>query len=83
MVKQAVKLTFLAMMVLLTTIGKAQAFLHYITKSGDKLYDGQNVFRFMGVNAANINGHYDGYKNTAPEFGYAYDPIELSYEMES
>lgn len=71
------------MMVLTTTLCKAQPFLHYITKSGDRLYDGKKVFRFIGVNAPSINGHYDGYRNTNADLGYAYDLTELSYEMES
>lgn len=59
------------------------AFTHFVTRDGDKLTDGKNVFRFIAVNTPNINGHYDGYKNTNPGSGYVYDPIELSYEMEA
>jgi len=81
--KRVVKLIGLAMMSLITIISQAQPFAYYITKIGDKLYDGQKVFRFIGVNAPSINGQYDGYKYTNPESGYAYDPTELSYEMES
>lgn len=79
----ALKLTCLAITAFMTTVCKAAPFLHYITKSGDKLYEGQTVFRFIGVNVPDITGHYDGYKNTAPESGYAYDPTELGYEMEN
>lgn len=61
----------------------AYGFDHFITREGDQLKDGDEVFRFISVNAPNINGHYDGYKNTNPESGYIYDPIELSYEMEA
>ncbi|MPR37363.1 hypothetical protein [Salmonirosea aquatica] len=62
---------------------KADAFTHFITRDGDQLKDGEKVFRFISVNTPNINGHYDGYKNTNPASGYVYDPIELSYEMEA
>ncbi|RKD90336.1 glycoside hydrolase 5 family protein [Mangrovibacterium diazotrophicum] len=62
---------------------KLFAFDNFITRHGDQLMDGKQVFRFIGVNAPNINGHYDGYMNTNPESGYLYDPIELSFEMES
>lgn len=82
MVRQVITLAGVAMMVLITTTGKAQPFLHYIKKSGDKLYEGKKVFRFIGVNTPGINGQYDGYRNTPPHAGYAYDPTELSYEME-
>jgi len=61
----------------------ANAFTNFITRDGDQLKDGKNVFRFISVNTPNINGHYDGYKNTNPESGYIYDPIELSFEMEA
>ena len=61
----------------------AYAFDNFITRNGDKLKDGENIFRFISVNTPNINGHYDGYKNTNPESGYIYDPIELSFEMEA
>jgi len=71
------------MTVLIATISNAAPFNHYITKKGDRLYDGENVFRFVGVNAPAINGHYDGYKNTNPESGYVYDPLEMSFEIES
>lgn len=63
--------------------GQETAFLNFITRDGDKLKDGKNIFRFISVNTPNINGHYDGYKNTNPESGYIYDPIELSFEMEA
>ncbi len=59
------------------------AFNNFITRDGDQLKDGTNIFRFISVNAPNINGHYDGYKNTNPGSGYIYDPMELSYEMEA
>ncbi|RYY25491.1 MAG: hypothetical protein EOO04_11870 [Chitinophagaceae bacterium] len=71
------------MMLFLVNTSHATPFKNYITKKGDRLYDGEQIFRFVGVNAANINGHYDGYKNTNPESGYVYDPMELSFEMES
>jgi mannan endo-1,4-beta-mannosidase len=61
----------------------ADAFTHFITRDGDHLKDGNKVFRFIAVNTPNINGQYDGYKNTNPASGYIYDPIELSYEMEA
>lgn len=61
----------------------ADDFTHFITRKGDQLMDGNRVFRFISVNTPNINGHYDGYKNTNPASGYVYDPIELSYEMEA
>jgi mannan endo-1,4-beta-mannosidase len=61
----------------------AFAFDHFIKRDGDKLKDGEKTFRFIAVNAPNINGHYDGYKNTNPSSGYIYDPMELSYEMEA
>ncbi|TDB67413.1 glycoside hydrolase 5 family protein [Arundinibacter roseus] len=64
------------------SLSRAQSLDNFITRKGDKLYDGDKVFRFIGVNTPNINGHYDGYKNTNPASGYAYDPMELSYEME-
>ncbi|MEI6143535.1 MAG: hypothetical protein WCP85_29935 [Mariniphaga sp.] len=57
--------------------------VNFITRNGDQLKDGEKVFRFIGVNAPNINGQYDGYKNANPESGYLYDPIELSFEMEN
>lgn len=83
MLKQLATLLGVPMMVFITTISHAQTFRHYITKNGDRLFEGQKVFRFIGVNVPDINGHYDGYKGTHPESGYAYDPTELSYEMES
>ena len=58
-------------------------FEHFITREGDKLKEGDRVFRFIAVNAPNINGQYDGYKNTNPSSGYIYDPVELSFEMET
>ncbi|UBM59972.1 hypothetical protein LAG90_04825 [Marinilongibacter aquaticus] len=61
----------------------SRAFDHFITREGDKLMDGHKLFRFIAVNAPNINGHYDGYKNTNPSSGYIYDPVELDYEMEA
>jgi len=82
MVKKIVRMIGMAMMTLIITISQAQPFFNFITKSGDKLYDGQKVFRFIGVNAPSINGQYDAIKNTNPQSGYAYDPTELSYEME-
>lgn len=81
--RQIASMILLTMMLLITIIGRAQPLSQFITKSGDKLYEGQHVFKFIGINAPTINGYYDGYRNTAAEFGYAYDPIELSYEMES
>ncbi|MHA4846185.1 cellulase family glycosylhydrolase [Flavitalea antarctica] len=80
--QKALFITILTMM-LTGTITQATPFRDFITRKGDRLYDGQKIFRFVGVNAPNINGHYDGYKNTNPESGYVYDPIELSFEMES
>lgn len=62
---------------------QAKAFNYFITRDGDQLKDGKNIFRFISVNAPNINGHYDGYKNTNPDCAYIYDPIELSFEMEA
>ncbi|MBB5282594.1 hypothetical protein HNQ92_000715 [Rhabdobacter roseus] len=62
---------------------QAQPFERFITRRGDQLYDGNTVFRFIGVNTPNITGHHDGYQNTNPASGYAYDPMELTYEMES
>ncbi len=61
----------------------ASAFSYFITRDGDQLKDGKNIFRFISVNTPNINGHYDGYKNTNPDCGYIYDPIDLSFEMEA
>lgn len=83
MIKLPIRLISIVWMLSFATFCKAQPFLHYITKSGDKLYEGEKIFRFIGVNAPSINGHYDGYRNTNPESGYAYDPTELTYEMES
>ena len=80
------RLTILStLLIMLTTSAKSQAtpFNSYITRNGDKLYEGNKVFRFIGVNAPSINAHYDGYRDTNPESGYAYDPTELGYEMES
>ena len=45
--------------------------------------NGTKEFRFIGVNAPNLTGPYDGYKNTNPSSGYIYDPIELTFEMEA
>lgn len=67
----------------ITTICHSQTLRHHITKKGDRLFEGEKVFRFIGVNTPSINGHYDGYKNTNPESRYEYDPTELSFEMES
>ncbi len=78
-----IKYVFSILILLVVTICKANPFPRFITRSGDLLKDGEKVFRFIGVNAPNINGHYDGYKNTYPGSGYVYDPIELTYEMES
>lgn len=79
------KATFLSIVINLGLVVQlnAQAFTHFITRNGDQLKDGNSVFRFISVNTPNINGHYDGYKNTNPASGYVYDPIELSYEMEA
>lgn len=82
MIRQLTILLGLPVMVLIATVCNGQTFNHYITKKGDRLYEGQKVFRFIGVNAPSINGHYDGYRDTNPESGYAYDPTELGYEME-
>lgn len=68
---------------LLVLDASGQAFTHFITREGDKLKDGNKVFRFISVNTPNITGQYDGYKNTNPASGYIYDPMELSYEMEA
>jgi len=62
---------------------RANAFTHFITRAGDRLKEGNQVFRFISVNTPTINGHYDGYKQTNPASGYVYDPVELSYEMEA
>ena len=67
----------------LFVILNCSAFTNFITRNGDQLMDGKDTFRFIGVNSPNINGHYDGYKNTNPECGYLYDPMELSFEMEA
>ncbi|WP_339867026.1 cellulase family glycosylhydrolase [uncultured Algoriphagus sp.] len=45
--------------------------------------DGDKVFRFVGVNSPSITGPYDGYRNTSATSKYAYDPPELTFEMES
>lgn len=68
---------------LVAAVCNANPFANFISRSGDQLKDGEKVFRFIGVNAPNINGHYDGYKNTNPDCGYAYDPVELTFEMEN
>jgi hypothetical protein len=77
------KLKILATVCGILSILNAGAFTNFITRDGDQLKDGKNIFRFISVNTPNINGHYDGYKNTNPESGYIYDPIELSFEMEA
>ena len=64
-------------------ISQDNNFDNFITRRGDQLMDGSQPFRFIGVNTPSINGHYDGYKNTNPESGYVYDPIELTFEMEN
>ncbi len=68
---------------ILMVVDAYAAFDNFITREGDQLKDGKNIFRFISVNTPNINGHYDGYKNTNPGSGYLYDPMELSYEMEA
>lgn len=83
MISKIATLIACLLMSFIVTKGNALPFENYITKKGDRLYDGKKIFRFVGVNAANINGHYDGYKNTNPESGYVYDPMEISFEMES
>lgn len=80
---KGLKLTLICLASLLSTVAVANGFKNFITRDGDQLKDGSNVFRFISVNTPNINGHYDGYKNTNPDAGYIYDPIELSYEMEA
>lgn len=83
MKRQKNKFTIIGAIMLFISALNANAFTNFITRNGDQLKDGEKVFRFIGVNAPNINGHYDGYKNTNPDCGYTYDPIELTYEMES
>ena len=79
------KVAFIAVVISLFVAftANAQSFTHFISRKGDQLMDGNKVFRFISVNTPTINGHYDGYKNTNPASGYAYDPVELSYEMEA
>lgn len=77
------KLKILITVGCILTFFNSNAFTNFITRDGDKLKDGENIFRFISVNTPNINGHYDGYKNTNSESGYIYDPIELSFEMEA
>jgi hypothetical protein len=57
--------------------------INFISRKGDQLNDGDKILRFIGVNAPSITGHYDGYKNTNPDCRYAYDPMELTFEMEN
>jgi hypothetical protein len=78
---QIVKWLSLVMGLLLTL--QTHAFTNFVTRDEDQLKDGKKIFRFISVNTPNITGHYDGYKNTNPESGFIYDPIELSYEMEA
>lgn len=77
------KLNLVCVAMVFAMMTHAQDFKTFITRDGDRLMDGDEVFRFISVNTPNINGHYDGYKNTNPDAGYIYDPIELSYEMEA
>jgi len=77
------RFNFVCLIMVLAMVVQGQAFKNFITRDGDRLKDGDDVFRFISVNTPNINGHYDGYKNTNPDAGYIYDPIELSYEMEA
>lgn len=74
--------TYLIVALVATNTCKAQSFGTYISRKGDKLYDGDKIFRFIGVNTPGINAHYEGYPNTNPASGFAYDPTELSFEME-
>lgn len=83
MKKQRCIFTFTGAIIVFFSVLNANAFTNFITRNGDQLKDGDKVFRFIGVNAPSINGHYDGYKNTNPDCGYIYDPIELTYEMKS
>jgi hypothetical protein len=78
-----VKLKVLATVWMVLSVLTSSGFTNFITREGDQLKDGNRVFRFISVNTPNINGHYDGYKNTNPGSGYIYDPIELSFEMEA
>ncbi|RIV27258.1 hypothetical protein DYU11_02805 [Fibrisoma montanum] len=78
-----VTLSCIVISLLLAFTADADPFTYFITRKGDQLMDGNRVFRFVSVNTPTINGHYDGYKNTNPASGYAYDPVELSYEMEA
>ena len=75
---QIVKWLSLVMGLLLTL--QTHAFTNFVTRDEDQLKDGKKIFRFISVNTPNITGHYDGYKNTNPESGFIYDPIELTYE---
>lgn len=76
-------LAFLCCVFFKDSAGQNNSFENYIIRRGDQLIDGDKVFRFIGVNTPNINGHYEGYRNTNPGSSYAYDPIELSFEMEN
>lgn len=80
---QMIKFTIIGTVILMSSVFNAHAFTNFITREGDQLKDGKSVFRFISVNTPNINGHYDGYKNTNPESGYIYDPMELSFEIEA
>jgi len=81
--KQKFQWIIVVAFMLIAIISHANPFTSFIKRNGDKLTEGDKIFRFIGVNAPNINGHYDGYKNTNPDCGYAYDPMELTFEMES
>lgn len=83
MLEKGFKITIIYLFAGLSAFCQTNAFTRFITRDGDQLKDGNEVFRFISVNTPNINGHYDGYKNTNPESGYLYDPMELSYEMEA
>ncbi|WP_336515821.1 hypothetical protein [Pollutibacter soli] len=78
-----VSISFLVCCTWLVTAAQEKTFENFISRHEDQLMEGDRVFRFIGVNTPNINGHYDGYRNTNPDSKYAYDPIELSFEMEN
>jgi len=75
------KLKIIATACCISATLNSYAFTSFITRDRDQLKDSKNIFRFISVNTPNINGHYDGYKNTNPESGYIHDPIELSFEI--
>ncbi|ODS82930.1 MAG: hypothetical protein ABS46_07645 [Cytophagaceae bacterium SCN 52-12] len=83
MIKGRIAIAVIWLLTGLSGFCQTNNFAHFITRDGDRLKDGDQVFRFISVNTPNINGHYDGYKNTNPGSGFIYDPMELSFEMEA